>query len=290
MVVGHHQQTVHVMMEQERLAAVGIPIIKLAVVVRLGKAAAERRHAGRNACNGQGEIIRPRLRRHDDLNAIGEDAVHLRDSALKPIHKGLQLIGGADLIRSSLVHRGQLKVDVCDHLPHPLGMNAEDLVISTGRPVVARVADAPLLRRHGAEHQRFLGLIAAVDQALCNAHHQRDGSVIVLKARKVGVVMRAHQHHAFRVSSGDRADDIIGSAIHLHAAVRIQRHVGFPVFVHGSSEQLGVRAAHGKCRRIGGPADILGIERIVAYLGVAPVLHGDHRRSTCKVRFIGGGS
>ena len=287
-IVSHHQQAVHVVVEQEGLPAVGIPIVKLAVVVGLGKAAPQRRHAGRNACDGQGEVIRPGLRRHDDLDAVGENAIDLGDRGLEPIHKGFQLIGGADLIRRALIHGGQLKVDVRDHLSDPFGMDAEDLVVSAGGPVIARVADAPFLRSHGAEDQRFFRLIAAVDQALCNAHHQGDGGVVILKPGKIGIIVGAHQHHALSVPSGDRTDDVVGGAIHPDTAVRIQRHGGLPGFVHGGPEQLGVRAAHGKGRRVGGTADVLRVQRVVTHLGVAAVLHGDHRGGPGQIRFIGG--
>ena len=275
-------------MEQERLAAVGILIVKLAVIVRLGKAAAQRRHAGRHTGDGQGEVIRPRLCRHDDLDAIREHTVDLRHVGLEFIHKGLEFVRGADLIRRSFIHRGKLKVDIRDHLAHPLGMDAEDLVVSAGGPVVARVAHAPLFRRHGAEHQRLFGLIAAVDQSLGNAHHQGDGGVIILEAGKVGIVVGAHQHQAFRVAAGDHADNIVRRAVLADTAVRVQRDGGFAVLIHRGLEEFRVRAAHRKGGRVGRTADVLCVQRIVAHLAIAAVLHGDHGCRAGKVRFIGG--
>ena len=265
-------------------------VVELGVVVSLGKAAPQCGDAGGNTGDGQGKVIGPGLGGDDDFDALGEHPIHSGDIGAEVFHKGLQFIRSADLVCFALAHGGQLKVDVCHHFSDPLGMDAEDLIVGAGGPVVAGVGHAPLLGSHGAKDQCLLRLVAAVQQAFGNAHHQGDGRVVILETGEVRIVMGAHQHHGIRVFAGDRTDDVVRCAVQPHPALSLERDsqlIGAGG-IHGSADGFRIGAGNGEGRRIRRATDILSVQRIVAHFAVAAVLRGQHGGCTTQMGFIGG--
>ena len=169
-------------------------------------------------------------------------------------------------------------------------MYTENLVVSPCGPVVTGVGNAPFFRSHGAEYQCFFRFITAVDDAFGNAHHQGNGSVVILKTCKVRVVMGTHEHHGVRVFAGDGADDVVGSAVAFHFAVSVE---GYSQFVdtfrfHDGAKLIGMGTADGESGCILGTADILGIEGIRAYFAVTAVLCCQNSSGAVEMCFISG--
>ena len=71
-------------------------------------------------------------------------------------------------------------MDTVDHLP------------CTDRPVILGVRRTPFFSAVEAEHNVVFGLVAGVDHCLRHGQHQTDGTVVILEAPEMHIVVPAH--------------------------------------------------------------------------------------------------
>ena len=275
-------ETVHV------LVVVGV-VVELGMVVGLHKAAAgEIVDHGGNARNGDGKVVRPCFNGGGDPGFLRVALRQLREIFQKFLQKIHIFVGAADPRPGAVGKGGQLKVQVGNDLPPPFGMYGEHLLISAGGPVELRICHAPFLRRHGAEKDGVLRLPAGLYQCFAHAQHHGNGGVIVLKAVKIGVVVSGEHDLPVRVPAGQLADDVVGGAVALHPGAGVQRNGHRRTVRKQLLQHPGVLPGNGKGGGFGRACDILGVQRGVVHLAVAPGLHGDQRRRTLEVGLIHG--
>ena len=91
-----------------------------------------------------------------------------------------------------------------------------------------------------------------------------------------------------RVPAGQLANDVVGGAVARHPGAGVQsdgyRHAGRKQLL----QQSGVLPGNGKGGGLGRACDVLGVQRGVVHLAVAPGLHGNQRRRALEVRLIHG--
>ena len=91
-----------------------------------------------------------------------------------------------------------------------------------------------------------------------------------------------------RVPAGQLADDVVGGAVALHAGAGVQGDGHRRAARKQLLQQSGVLPGNGKGGSLGRACDVLGVQRGVVYLAVAPGLYGDQRRRALEVRLVHG--
>ena len=243
---------------------------------------------GGNARNGNGKVVRPCFNGGGDPGFLGIALCQLREIFQKFLQKIHIFVGAADSCPGAVGKSGQLEIQVGNDLPPPFGMHGKHLLISAGGPVELGICHAPFLRRHGAEKDGVLRLPAGLYQCFAHAQHHGNGGVIVLKAVKIGVVVGGQHDLPVRVPAGQLADDVVGGAVALHPGAGVQgdghRRAGRKQLL----QQSGILPGNGNGGGLGRACDVLGVQRGVVHLAVAPGLHGDQRCRTLEVGLIHG--
>ena len=112
------------------LVVVGV-VVELGMVVGLHKAAAgEIVYHGGNARDGDRKIVRPCFNGGGDPGFLGIALCQLREIFQKFLQKIHIFVGAADSCPGAVGKGRQLKVQVGNDLPPPLGMHGEHLLVS----------------------------------------------------------------------------------------------------------------------------------------------------------------
>ena len=128
---GHQQQTEQLVVEAVHVLVVVGVVVELGMVVGLHKAAAgEIVDHGGNARDGDGKIVRPGLDGGGNPGLLRVALGQLREVFQKFFQKIHIFVGAADSCPGAVGKGGQLKVQVGNDLPPPLGMHGEHLLVS----------------------------------------------------------------------------------------------------------------------------------------------------------------
>ena len=214
-------ETVHILV-------IIIIVVKLRVIVGFHKAAACKIiYHRRDACNGNGKIIRPGF---DGSCYTGFIRICLCKGRKLP-EEFIQIAGvfvaAADSCAGSVGQSRKLKVQISNDLSRPFGMSGENLFIGAGGPVKAGVGNSPFLCGHGAKHKGVPGLTAAANQGSGNSKHHGNGSIVILKSAEIRVVMGRQKNHPLRVKTGNSAGYVVGGAAAGNSCIGIKRNKKF---------------------------------------------------------------
>ena len=286
---GHQQQPEQLVVEAVHVLVVVCVVVELGMVVGLHKAAAgEIVDHGGNTGDGNGKIVRPCFDGGGDPGLFRVALGQLREIFQKFFQEIHIFVGAADPRPGTVGEGRQLKVQVGNDLPPPLGMHGEHLLVSPGRPIELGIRHAPFLRRHGAEKNGVFRLPAGLHQRLAHAQHHGNGGVVVLKPVKIGVVVGGQHDLPVGVPAGQLADNVIGCAVALHPGAGIQGDGHRRAARKQLLQRSGVLPGDGKGGCLGWACDVLGVQRGVVHLAVTPGLHGDQRRRALEIRLVHG--
>ena len=128
---GHQQQSEQLVVEAVHVLVIVGVVVELGMVVGLHEAAAgEIVDHGGNTGDGNGKIVRPCLDGGGDPGLFRVALGQLREVFQKFFQKIHIFVGAADSCPGAVGKGGQLKVQVGDDLPPPLGMHGEHLLVS----------------------------------------------------------------------------------------------------------------------------------------------------------------
>ena len=178
----------------------------------------------------------------------------------------------------------KLEIDERQRLADPFRMDMVDHLPRADRPVKLRIGRTPFLRTVQTENDIIFGLVAGFLHRLRHRQHQTDGTVVVLEAEEVHIIMPADENLMVGGLALDLAHDVVGHArADLDLVVHNQRS-GHGSFFHHRTQFQRIRYADGTGRDARRSANILTVERVVSDLRKAADVRRENRRRALILR------